>query len=404
MTSQPSIIIIGGGIVGSFLAYECALAGWDVDVFDPNPEPAASYANAGIMALSYAQPMSNPQALFTGAKAVLTGGEGIELATPLPLHTLGWLPKFAWASRPGRATRHIPTIYNMARTSVDLYAQFEQREHTSLNLRHTGWLYVASTPEALRAQAHEAAEVAPAGVRSRLLDATETRDHEPALAGNIAGGVFYPDDVSFNPGHVTATVRHATQSRGARFHTAAVTSGDTDSGGGTVAVQTDQGEQFRANHVVIAAGAQSNQVARLFGGRVAVEPGVGWSVEIPTEAPVATRALMSIDDHVVINPSDTSVRLAGGMRFGGRPRTAPDPADIDALVHAATRIVPAVGELSRDGSVTRIGSRPMTADGLPILKEIGRGVTALTGHGTLGMTLAPFTARRALNVLRDRVE
>lgn len=402
--SPQSIIIVGGGIVGNFLAYECALAGWDVDVFDPQPEPAASYANAGIMALSYAQPMSNPRALVTGAKFVLAGEGGIELANPLTPSTLGWLSKFAWASRPGHTKRHIRTVYNMARTSVDLYAELEQRESVDLHLRRTGWLYVATSPKALRAQAREAATVAPAGVRSQLLDAAEIRAHEPALAGDIAGGVFYPDDVSFHPGHVTATVRNAAKSRGARFHAASVTSGRAASGGGAASVETDLGEHFRARHVVIAAGAHSDEVARLFGGRVAVEPGVGWSVEIPTDGPVASRALMSIEDHVVINPDDTRVRLSGGMRFGGEPRTAPTPAEIDALVRAATRLVPAVGELDREGAVARIGARPMTADGLPVFKEIGRGVTVLTGHGTLGMTLAPFTARRVFDLLHKRYE
>lgn len=81
-------------------------------------------------------------------------------------------------------------------------------------------------------------------------------------------------------------------------------------------------------------------------------------MEIPTDGPVASRALMSIDDHVVINPADTRVRLSGGMRFGGKPRTAPTPAEIDALVRAATRLVPAVGELDREGAVARIGSAP----------------------------------------------
>ena len=348
--------------------------------------------------------MSNPRALVTGAKAVLAGEGSIELATPLPLRTLGWLPTFAWASRPGHAKRHIRTIYNMARTSVDLYAELEQRESTDLHLRRTGWLYVATSPKALRAHAREATTVAPAGVRSRLLGAAETRACEPALASDIVGGVFYPDDVSFHPGHVTATVRDAAQSRGARFHQAAVTSGRAATDGGAASVETDLGEHFRARHIVIAAGAQSGEVARLFGGRVAVEPGVGWSVEIPTDGPVATRALMSIDDHVVINPADICVRLSGGMRFGGEPRTAPTPAEVDALVRAATRVVPAIGELDREGEITRIGSRPMTADGLPVFEEIGRGVTVLTGHGTLGMTLAPFTARRVFDLLHKRYE
>ena len=68
---------------------------------------------------------------------------------------------------------------------------------------------------------------------------------------------------------------------------------------------------------------------------------------------------------------------------------------------------PGVGwsvEIPANGPVARIGARPMTADGLPVFKEIGRGVTVLTGHGTLGMTLAPFTARRVFDVLRTSAE
>lgn len=51
MPNQQSIIIVGGGIIGSFLAYECALAGWDVDVFDPQPEPGNLNLRSSMMPL-----------------------------------------------------------------------------------------------------------------------------------------------------------------------------------------------------------------------------------------------------------------------------------------------------------------------------------------------------------------
>lgn len=43
--NQQSIIIVGGGIVGSYLAYECALAGWEVDEPRRLPKPELPFVD-----------------------------------------------------------------------------------------------------------------------------------------------------------------------------------------------------------------------------------------------------------------------------------------------------------------------------------------------------------------------
>nr|WP_255565730.1 FAD-dependent oxidoreductase [Prauserella sp. PE36] len=78
------------------------------------------------------------------------------------------------------------------------------------------------------------------------------------------------------------------------------------------------------------------------------------------------------------------------MRIGGTPASHHDHAATTAILQSAERLVPALREL-RKGTITR-AARPMTANGLPRVARTGRNLVTATGHGTLGMTLAPATA------------
>jgi D-amino-acid dehydrogenase len=100
---------------------------------------------------------------------------------------------------------------------------------------------------------------------------------------------------------------------------------------------------------------------------------------------------MGADEHIVVSPGGSAVRVSGGMQFGGRPTSVADPAAIADLRSAAERLLPSLRALPT-GTAWH-GARPMTPSGLPIVGPLGRNVVAATGHGTLGMTLAPATGR-----------
>jgi D-amino-acid dehydrogenase len=107
---------------------------------------------------------------------------------------------------------------------------------------------------------------------------------------------------------------------------------------------------------------------------------------------------MGIEDHVVVNPGPREVRLTGGMRFGGAPGQAPPPDQLSALRASAERLLPRLADVTLPGEGW-MGARPMTASGLPIVRRVSPTTVVATGHGTLGMTLAPATGEQVRRLL-----
>jgi D-amino-acid dehydrogenase len=392
-----TVAVIGGGIVGSYVAYELARSGCAVEVVDAGNGPNASSGNAGILALSYAKPMSNPHALVAGARLVLGLGRDFELVRPMSARTMRWLARFVIDSRPFRAHRAARKVAEMARHSVTLYDELAARESVDLGFRRTGWLYVARSSTALRGQQSLAASLASVGVRSHFVHGQQLYELEPALCSGLAGGVFYPDDISMDPRHLTSTVARAASGVGVRYTAGRVMSADIDHGR-LVALRTESGRAVTADEYVIATGAQSADLGRLLGIRLPVEPAYGWSLVLRTPRPVATRALMNLEDHVVINPGDDSIRITGGMQFGGGAESVPTDEQVSRLRSSAEAVLPALRDVDDAGTSWR-GARPMTTSGLPIVDRFGPNLIAVTGHGTLGMTLAPHTAFLARSLI-----
>jgi D-amino-acid dehydrogenase len=394
---QRTVTVIGGGIVGSYVAYELARSGCAVEVLDAGGGPNASSGNAGILALSYAKPMSNPQALVVGARSVLGLAHDVELGRPISGRTIRWLTRFVLESRPFRGQRAARTIAEMARHSVAIYDKFAERESLDLGFRRTGWLYVARSAAALRAQQSLAESLTAVGVRSQIVRGRALYDLEPGLSPGLTGGVFYPDDISMDPRHVTSAVRQAARRAGVHYSSERVIYAQTDPGR-VLSLRTEGGRTVDANDYVIATGAQSADVGRLLGVPLPVEPAYGYSLVVPTRGRLGARALMNLDDHVVINPGDDSVRLTSGMQFGGGSESMPTDDQISGLRSSAEAVLPALRDVEASGIAWR-GARPMTPSGLPIVKRFGANVVAVTGHGTLGMTLAPHTAQMARTLI-----
>ncbi|MCW2899028.1 MAG: FAD-dependent oxidoreductase [Streptosporangiaceae bacterium] len=396
---HADVVVIGSGIVGAFVAQRLARAGASVVVVDPAPGDGASSGNAGMLVPSYCVPMANPAVLADGVRAILGGGSAVALRRPLSPAAPGWLARFVVASRPGRARRDARRLAALAAGAADAYAELADSEGVDIGLRRSGWLYVCRRPRVLAAQVRAASRLADLGIRHEVLDPSGLREREPGLSHDLVGGVLYPDDASLDPAVATRAVLDSALRHGARLHRQQVVGVETDGWGSVRAVRTPEG-RFTGRTFVLATGAHSRKVGRLFGLRLPVEPGFGCSTTLPASpglgAPTA-HALMGADEHIVISPGGSTVRVTGGMQFGGRQTSAADPAAIADLRSAAERLLPSLRALPA-GTAWR-GARPMTPSGLPIIGPLGRNVVAATGHGTLGMTLAPATGRLVESLL-----
>lgn len=155
---------------------------------------------------------------------------------------------------------------------------------------------------------------------------------------------------------------------------------------------------IQADAFVIAAGAWSGQVARMFGFQLPMQGGTGYSATIAHPVVKLRFPLYLADAKVACSPFDGQLRLAGTMELSGL-RPSLNRQRIAAIRSSAARYFSdwRIGEFDDEW----VGMRPMTPDGLPV---IGRApnlnnVCIATGHAMLGVTMAPATARAVAELL-----
>jgi D-amino-acid dehydrogenase len=150
-------------------------------------------------------------------------------------------------------------------------------------------------------------------------------------------------------------------------------------------------ERHEADAFVLAAGPWTGSLSPMFGQRLPVRPGKGYSVDLP---PVALRGATNLSDvRVAVTPFSDRLRLAGTMEFAGLDEDVND-VRVAAILRAPYLYLrdwqpPATPPLAK------AGMRPMTPDGLPVIGRIPglANVFVSSGHGMLGVTLAPGSAR-----------
>ena len=390
---MADVAVLGAGVIGAAVAYELAGSGAEVVVVERGDGwgTGCSYGNAGFVSPSHAGHFAHLGDLWQATRWLLRPD------TP-----------FAVRPRPGLApfmTRLLasmrPTTEQRVRRLSLALCEESLALHGALaaagidaGFRQDGILEVYET-EALLARA-----TAHAGKGSRVLTAEQTRAEEPALERELAGGILNPGDAHCDPLRFVRGLGAAAESRGTRLLTGHDAFDMTTSGRG-VRVRTTSGD-VTAGTLVIAAGAWSAPIARITGGRIPLEAGKGYTVDLAAgERRPLRRPLILQEARIGVTPLEGRTRLAGTMAFDGLdPRL--DRRRVDAVRAAGARALPGWA----DAAVQEVwaGLRPCSPDGLPIVGRLpGREQFVIaTGHAMLGLTLAPVTGRLVAELLDGR--
>jgi D-amino-acid dehydrogenase len=129
-----------------------------------------------------------------------------------------------------------------------------------------------------------------------------------------------------------------------------------------------------------------------------VVAGQGYNVALPT-TPRLRHPVIVEEVHAVATPFADRIRLGGTMELAG---DAPpfDQRRVDAIIRSMRRYLDLAWDERSD---TWAGSRPMSADGLPLIGRTRRltNVVIAGGHGMYGFTLAAATARAVAELIVD---
>jgi glycine oxidase len=359
MAEIADVIVAGGGVIGTAIAWRAAAAGFDVVLVDPERGDAASLVAAGMLA-----PVS--EALF---------GEGALLR--LNLLAVRGFGSFA--------------------------AELESATGQQVGLRREGTLAVAYDPDDYTALVRLTAFRRSAGLDAEELDSRACRTLEPFLAPDVHGGVLFAGDWSVDNRRYAAALADAARSakvRSVRDRVLAVRIGDGQARG----VRLAGGGDIDAPAVVVAAGCWSGAVDGLPDAlRTVVRPVKGQLLRLRHPAGVppvishTIRAIVRGADVYLVPRADGELVVGATQEERGPDQTVTAGAVHD-LLHDAMSVLPVTSELIL--AETCAGLRPGTPDNGPVVGRCGPdGLLLATGHYRNGILMSPVTADAAVALL-----
>jgi glycine/D-amino acid oxidase-like deaminating enzyme len=394
--SVRSIAIVGGGVIGLTSAIALLDKGFNVTVFDADPNGrAASWGNAGHIAVEQVEPLASPAALKSVTRRLFSMGGALALPPSMAMRWLPFATRLVAASTPARFAAGTRALTPLVAAAMPAWQDLVRTIGHEDLLRRDGHIVV-----------WESAETATAGrakwARTEI-GTTRIDDADDALLQRL-GGITRS---------IGSAIRFAGSGQIADLDklAAALKAALIARGG-----QIVQAEAKLARHgaridvvghdadlVLVAAGIRSRALLEPLGYRIPMIAERGYHIRAPLAAradhwPADLPPVVFEDRSMIVTRYADTVQAASFVELGD-PDAPADPRKWQRLErHVAELGLPIAGPYSR-----WMGSRPTLPDYLP---AIGRSTTSANmfyafGHQHLGLTLAPITAQIVAALVAD---
>jgi glycine/D-amino acid oxidase-like deaminating enzyme len=372
--ARSEIVVIGGGIVGSAVAYYVAKSGFQVTVIERGElaSGTSSRCDGNILSIDKDPGFDSQMSLVSG-----------QLVRDL---------------------------------NEELEYPFEYRA--------PGSILVCETEEEMSAAEQWVTKQSEAGLPFRLLDRQDMKQESPFLADDLLGGVECSTDSIVSPYSLTYALFEGAKKHGANLmQNTEVTAIERDAHTNSFRIQTDRGE-ITAKKVVNAAGVWAPSIGQMLGVQIPIIPRKGHLIVASRQFPVGYRNVMefgyliskfggkrSVDletEHygvaLVYEPMESQNFLVGSSRqFVGYDLKV-DMNVIRCMARRAIRFYPKIGDFHLIRTYT--GLRPWTADHLPIVSHVEEvpGFYIAAGHEGDGISLAAVTGKLVSDLILEKKE
>ncbi|MFQ6753999.1 FAD-dependent oxidoreductase [Cereibacter sphaeroides] len=387
-------VVIGGGVVGLTIALTVARRHRSVILLDPEePGSGASYGNAGTIADYAVLPVGTPDVLQQLPSLMFDRNSPLAIRHMALPSLAPWLARFLRQSLPAPARRNAQAIAALLGSATRSWEDLAVEVEGTALLNRRGCLYAYETPQAARAAETDMTFRRTLGVTVELLSTAEFAAMEPTLPP-MAGAAYFPKAIFLSdPGRMVALIAEAARKAGVQIVKARATGLERRVDG---VIVSGRGLQIHGRRAVIAAGAHSRALALCAGDRVPLDTERGYHIEWDMAQPPLTRPTCPTARGFYLCPMAGRLRVAGTVELGGLT-APPSPHRIARLVAGARAIFPHLPEPTRSW----MGFRPSMPDSLPVIGPSAAGPEILHayGHGHIGLTLAPITARIVADLL-----
>jgi D-amino-acid dehydrogenase len=401
------VLVLGAGILGVHTAYFLRQRGFDVTVVDRQPGPAleTSFANGSQISVSQSDPWASPHAPLKVLKWL--GKEDAPLLFRLRMDVTQWRwgLRFLYECLPSRAEHN--TLQAMRLSEYSRRTLQMLRKETSIQYDHAeaGIMMIHSNKQSFDDAAQAAQLLIRNGERRDVLSVADAVKIEPALAHTaptLAGAIYAPNDESGDAYKFTVALAERAAEMGVEFRYGTTIKKIQRNGGAVsgVLVTDEKGERSeKADAYVVALGSYSTALLSGVGVDALIYPAKGYSATLPiVNQPGAPKGSITDDEmKIVFTTIGDRLRIAGTAELNGFDTTL-NPVRCAALTKRAKHHFP---DLCDWQAVTYwTGLRPATPSNLPIIGQSKlKNLYLNTGHGTLGWTEGPGSARALVDII-----
>lgn len=350
---MASFLVIGGGVVGTSIAWHLARRGADVSLIESRSIAAvASGASAG----------------------------GVR--------------------QQGRDPREMP----LAIAAIARWKDLEDELEADVHYYRHGHLQVYETAEGVAAGVESIAAQQALGLEIELVEGAALRELAPGLAEHVIAGRYTANDGHANPGLTTKAFAAAAMRSGATIQEGVEVLRFLAHGDRIAGVETTTGKQY-ADHVIVATGAWTRGLVRPLGIDLPLEAH-GLQMVLTKPMPVQLQQVVGAYGRPL---SLKQLREGNYLIGGGWPgdidmvsgQGTPRPENVAGSFQTAADIVPAVGTSGIERSW--VGVEAICVDDVPIIGGVPgyEGVTIAAGFSGHGFALSPITGQLVSELLLD---
>ena len=411
------VVVVGGGVIGVSSAFELALRGHEVELFEAGEALAAqtSFANGGVITPGMCEPWNAPGVWRDLIASFFDSGSPMKLHLDAIPGLATWGLQFLAQSSTRRFTANTQASFALCQYSLQHTTRWVMEHGLACHYRSpataggavaTGNMKIFPDRQSSAFSMRLLELLKPLGLQVECLSADAVLEKEPALAAirhTIECGLYFPADTSGDARLFTRAVGAKLIEAGGRIHfnqRVEALLGDRKRVRGVVV----NGQTIEADAVVVAAANASPELLTPYAVRLPIKPVKGYSltidishVDTKPRIPVINQAM-----HAVLNPLGESLRVAGTAEFTRCGDTTLGKARIDNMKALVRGTYPDIAAQLGDEHIQPwCGFRPMTPDGKPYIGGSGiNGLYVNAGHGYLGWTQAVGSAL----VLADSIE
>ncbi len=394
------VTIIGAGLMGVTSAYFLSKKGFEVEVLERQDGPAlvTSYANAGMLTPSMADPWNAPGILKTLFSSFASSHSAFVLRPKAIPSLIGWGLKFLEQSRSKPYYQNLHRSAELACYSMSILE--ELKEHLNLEFDHitTGSHKIFRSKENLEQAAKLSEQLYAHNLNFEVVKSDDLPSIDQSLSSSVDtlyGGLYFPGDAAGNAHLFTLEMERCAKEMGAKFRYGVSVDELHRQGEKIKSISTNLGK-ISSDLFVLSTGSYSTPLAKSAGLNVPIRPAKGYSISIPMDGWNGGPRMPINDDgyHVAITPLGDTLRVAGTAEFAGYDMTLRRDR-LDDLYAMVREIYPDFASTIDPENVSEwTGLRPLTYDGSPFIGKTSiENLYLNSGHGPLGWTMATGSAK-----------